>query len=182
MTKLSLVITVFASIIFFSFFFLNTSSLKQEEIPKVDVTIGRMLKRTVCELKKKYKLSIAGVGGSARDGKETTIEVSFGLDQVLTKEKCRELMVDSAEQLLIQINSDAVLKPHLIHFPFTCNDIVVRFFMRRPDRSDIPYPDISTMSLRNGVVYYDVDDPVIRYKYSSIEEPFEEAVRIVHGL
>lgn len=138
-----------------------------------------MLDKTLIELRTKYPLSIIGVGGSQQDKKEETITVSFLLNRSLNKDECRELLVDVVEALLKNINQNEDLQPYLYDVPFTYKNLKIIVFLRHPDRSDINYPDISVFSLRNGKVGYDIDDPKIRYRFSTDKEPYEKAQEIV---
>jgi hypothetical protein len=170
---------MFLCSLFFSFSFYESLGFNLNELPKADIIINTILDKTLMELRTKYPLSIIGVGGSQQDKKETTITVSFLLNQSLSKDECRKLIVDITEVLLKNINQNEDLQPYLYDVPFSYKNIKINVFLRHPDRSDINYPDISVFSLMKGIVGYDIDDPKIRYRYSTEEEPYEKALKIV---
>ena len=120
-----------------------------------------------------------GIGGRQKEGKEVAIHVSLSLPKVLSKDECRELIVECVEQYLKDINADTDLKQYLSQSPFTYNNLRIIIFMTRSNGSDIPYPDICIVSLDKGFVIYDAHDPDDINRYKSTEESYEEALKMV---
>ena len=172
---------MFLCCLLFNFSFYESLGFNLNELPKADTIVNTVLDKTLMELRTKYPLSIIGVGSGQEDKKRIMIGVSFLLNQSLSKDECRELLVDITEVLLKNINQSEDLQPYLYNLPFSYKNMNINVFLRHPDCSDINYPDISVFSLMKGVVGYDIDDPKIRYRYSTEEEPYEKALQIVQA-
>jgi len=179
MTKLILIPFTFACCLFFSFSFYESLGFNLNELPTADVILDKTLGTSLSELRKKYSLSIIGVGGSKKDKKEIMIGVSFLLNRSLSKDECRELLVDITEALLGNINQNEDLQPYLYYIPFPYRNLEVRIFLRNPDCSDISDPDISVISMINGGIEYHIYDRTIRYKFTTEEETYDKALEIV---
>lgn len=181
MNKFIITYIMFACCSFFSFSFYESLGFKLNELPTVDTVLSKVFDETLIELRKKYPLSIIGVGGEQKDKKEIMIGASFMLNRSLSKDECRELLVDVTEELLKNINENQDLQQYLYHVPFPYKNIEIRVFLRNPDRSDIWDPDISIFSLIHGLVEYDIYDRDIPYKFSTEEETYEKALQIVQA-
>lgn len=180
MNKYIIFYMIFACCSFFSFSFHESLGFNLNELPIADIILDKVLEKTIIELRKKYPLSIIGVGGSQKDKKKTEIDVSFMLNRSLSKDECRELLIDIAEELLKQINEDKDLQPHLYYTPFSYKNLEIRVFLRNPDRSSIEYPHIFMFSLI-GTIEYDVRYPNVTYGYTREEETYDKALQIVQA-
>lgn len=181
MNRLIISCVMFLCCLFFSFSFYEYLGFNLNELPKVDTIINTVLDKTLGELRKKYPLSIIGVGGSQQDKKETTITVSFLLNQSLSKNECRELLVDITEVLLKNINQNEDLLPYLYNIPFSYKNVKINVFLRYPDQSSIGNPHIFMFGLSKDNIDYNIKYPNQQYKYSTEEEPYEKALQIVQA-
>ena len=130
-------------------------------------------------LEKKYNIHFMGVrlGGPE---KIDLMGMIFQMKNRLTKEECRELIVNCTEEYLTAINENAEFQKYLFQSPFPIKNIEIDIHIETEDGKDIYYPDISLVGIIRGKVDYLSDDPENPYKYKSKEEePYEEALRIV---
>lgn len=172
---------MFLCCFFLSFSFYESLGFNLNELPKADTIINAVLDKTLMELRSKYPLSIIGVGSGQEDKKRIMIGVSFLLNRSLSKDECRELLVDITEALLKNINQNEDLQPYLYNVPFSYKNIKIDVFLRYPDQSSIGYPHIFMFGLTKDNIDYDVRYPNQQYGYSRQEEPYEEALKIVQA-
>ncbi len=170
---------MFASCSFFGFSFFNFLGFDHNELPSKNVIIDKACGHALKELQKKYSIKMIGSGGSEENKKETMIAASYSLNEVLSKEQCRKLILDCADELLKQINQREDLKVYLCEVPFSYKSIEIRIFLRNPDRSDIQPPNICIVSLIDGVIAYKVEDMNAIGHLRRIEELYEDALKIV---
>ncbi len=175
-----IIVSSIAIVLFFcSFSFYDFLGFNQSELPPVDIAVDRVLDHTLSNLQKNEPIIMIGLGGSKNNLKKETIRISLMLNKVLTKKECRKLIIKCAESYLNDINSDNELKQYLYQYPFAYKNLEISIFLKKPDGSDINYPDIRVISLYNDKISYDIQDPNSKYKYITSQEPYEEALRIV---
>ncbi len=173
---------LFVSLISFSFFsfsFYNLLGFDQEELPTVDIIIDKVISKTLSKLQQKQPLSMIGIGGEQKNGKEKAIDVSLALNKILNKEECRELVVECLELYLKDINDSVELKQYLYETPFTNKNLELRIFLTKPNGGDIVDPDICIISVVNGIISYRVQAANDKYTYTTTKESYEEALKIV---
>lgn len=159
----------------FSFFFGEEDPYKKNE-----AMMNKIVERSIKQLSQRYGLSPVGRGGGIKDEKSKREFVAFRVDQKLTKDEARVLIVEIVELVLENINNTPVISHFLYNNPFTYRNLEFVVFIYDKDGSDIYDPDLGLVSLtREGTVNfvtYGKGRP-IRYA-SDVEEPYEEAYRI----
>jgi hypothetical protein len=132
-------------------------------------------------LEQKYKMHFMGVklGGPE---KIDLMGLIFHIKRRLSKQECRELIVNSIGEYLAAINENAEFQKYLFQSPFPIKNIEIDIHIETEDGKDVYYPDISLVGIIRGKVDYLSDDPENPYKYKSKEEEsYEEALRIVEA-
>jgi hypothetical protein len=131
-------------------------------------------------LKKRHGLKYIGISVSSRNERYKVIGVRFQMLRQLSKEEGRKILVDSAQELLHEINSNLELQPYLDPFPFEIKNVEVVFFVYAENGRDLSHPDITDFDLRRGVIEYTTLSRENRNRaYSTETESYEEALRIV---
>src|SRR5262245_20330405 len=133
MNKYIIFYMLFACCSLFSFSFHESLGFNLNELPIADTILDKVLEKTIIELRKKYPLSMIGVGRGQKDKKKTEIDVSFMLNRFLSKDECRKLLIDITEELLKNINENKDLQPYLYYMPFPYRNLEIRVFLRNPD-------------------------------------------------
>ena len=152
----------------------NTNELKPDEQLAYEINF-----KVSESLEKKYNIHFMGVrlGGPE---KIDLMGMIFQMKNRLTKDECRELIVNCIEEYLASINGNAEFQKYLFKSPFPARNIEISIFIETKDGKDVFYPDISVVGILRGKIYYRSDDPENHYRYKSDEEePYEEALRIV---
>jgi len=151
-------------------FMIETSS-------EADIVLEQVTMKTFEKLKMKYQLSLIGIGGS-RDGNEIIISsISFQLAHTMSQDECRKMILECAQKYLDEINSDKSLPLFLSVKPFGYKNIEVVIFMSHPDRTEPLHPEISVVSMTDGIIKYRTVNPENTYQYKSVMETYEEALR-----
>ena len=118
-------------------------------------------------------------GGGMMDGIEL-VSCYFEGFQKVSIEEGRRLFVNGVESLCAMFNSDLVIRPYLNNYPFVQKNI--RFRLSFIDRNFQPRlsPDVSFIFCEHNTIFYSYYDPEKKRYIDSYEEPYAEAVRIVH--
>src|SRR5205085_1771860 len=79
------------------------------------------------------------------------IGLYFELLRIVNKDEARKIVIDCAEELLKEINSNPQLQPYLQPSPFTVTNIEIFINIRHPDGKIAYYPDLGILSLSGGI-------------------------------
>jgi len=170
---------VFLILIIAGFSWVN---FNMETLPPADIALNTVIKKTAEELKRKYQVSLIGIGGGGSNNEISMSAISFQLAHTMSQEKCRKVILDCAQQFLKEINGDSQLASYLSVRPFGYKNIKVIIFISHPDCSSVLHPEISVVSLANGVVQYATVNPENTYEYKSVvRETYEEALKKVQS-
>lgn len=108
--------------------------------------------------------------------------LGFSSYRVLSKDEGRKMLIDCAETLLKEINSNLNLLPFLKPSPFTINNVEIAIYDYQPDGQLAYYPDILIFAFRDGEITYRTKVPEHQFGYHTEEiETYEEAKRIIQG-
>ncbi|WP_241209014.1 MULTISPECIES: hypothetical protein [Parachlamydia] len=99
-------------------------------IPKEDLIIEDLLSKTEKKIVKKYgnKLKFCGIHVINTGDFIERIGLMFNTRQPLSKEELREILVESAHELLYQVNNCISILPYLKNIPFGIEDIQIVIF------------------------------------------------------
>lgn len=119
-----------------------------------------------------------GSGGSGGVNIHKTFDLLFQTKEKMTIESARRLIVESTHEFLDCINKNKQLRPYLIQFPATIEN--VGLVISTTPKDSVQEPNIvSVMTIWDKIYYYS-NDPDFD-KYIILKEPFEEAEKIVKG-
>lgn len=124
-------------------------------------------------------LTTSGFGGSQKDGKNTLIAVTFRVEEVMSIDSARKLIVKSVSDFLDLINSKPDFQQYLLEYPCTAKCIEIGIIGNNPKSSHESYIK-SVLALRGEIYYYteaDTYSPLITVH----EETFENACAIVNA-
>lgn len=108
--------------------------------------------------------------------------VMFELYQPLKKDEAREIIVDCVIEFLDDINNNLEIRPYLVNYPFTLENIEIAIFPKMSYNVEAYDPYINVVSNIKGKIKYATVSPEDTFKYKMVEyEDFEEALRIVQG-
>lgn len=160
----------------FSFFFGEEDPYKKNE-----TMMNKIVERSIKQLSQRYGLSPVGRGGGIKDEKTKREYVAFRIDQKLTKDEARVLIVEIVELFLHNINNTPAISHFLYDNPFTYKNLEFRVFIYDSDGSDIFDPNLGLVTLsRIGEVKFVTYKPGELCEYASdSREPYEEAYKIV---
>jgi hypothetical protein len=135
-------------------------------------------------LNNRNQLHYIGIVEAADKQHYKKIGLEFELFRVVSKDEARKILIDSAEELLKEINSSPQLQPYLQPSPFTIANIEISIYIRHPDGNLVYHPDLGILSLRRGIIRYSTDTPEMRHKYgfyTEEKESYEDALKIVQS-
>lgn len=167
----------------FLFLCIVISACNQEpSLPESDRLAYKISGRIAEQLNDKYDLRLNGVGlsGSGDEDSLKTIMLSFSLTHLVTKEEGRDLILKCIEDFLREINNFEEIRPYLVQFPFTYENIGLRilFYSDASYRSTLD-PNIGCISLDDGIITYKIASSHNEFINKSVEkESYEEALKI----
>lgn len=128
------------------------------------------------EKMKKRGLKPSGFGGSGDVNMHATIAVMFQTDEKMTIDSARKLILDVTNEFLWSINNDKKLRPYLVKFPATVENVNIVIYSNAEATKEDDYIS-SVMTIRNYLHYdNDLPDPI---KSIVHKETFQEAMQIV---
>jgi hypothetical protein len=170
--------SILAVLIFILVIFYNCSGIDKR--PEKVKNVYKTVYKAADVLKNRYGLRYIGISVSSHKKLYTVIGASFQILRPLSKEEGRKILVDSAQELLHQINSNLELQPYLDPSPFETKNVEVVFFAYAENGRDLSHPDITDFVLREGIIKYTTLSSENRNRaYSTERESYEEALRIV---
>lgn len=126
-------------------------------------------------VKKDKGMSLIGSGGAMMDNVKQ-IYLHYAKVGNVDINEARILLVRSVQNLLLRINTCKAIKPFLICFPFTPNelDFTISFEKHNGTRPDPNY--VSFVSLSNGRIFYSYYDNKQKGYYKDYSETYAEAL------
>lgn len=164
-------------VIFFLFFTLRGCIDNRTEREKI---ADHMMKNVSNVLKKRHQLKKVGWSRGGDKNNYKTMGLYFDHYGVMSKDEGRRMLIDSARELLNDINSDQLLLPFLQPSPFTMSNIVMDIYVSQPDGNSVFYPDIYAFALTKEKITYYTQIPEKIGFYTREGESYEEALKILH--
>lgn len=166
------------SCLFLSLFTLATSCLGSRitGITNCDVVTGRTCSQ-FAKIMAQEGLSVAGFGGSHKNGLNSIIEMNFKTEQFLNQSNARQLILEYSDKFLAYLNNSKDLQPYLIEYPFNFKNIEIAIFGKSEMNQDPSV--INIVSMLKGSIYYFVKDPDSQVLVVKMKETLEEAERIL---
>lgn len=144
--------------------------------------VHKAIYTTAKTLNDRYQLHYMGIVEAGDKEHYKKIGLFFELMRIINKEEGRKIIVNCAQELLKEINSNPNLLPYLLPSPFPVENIELAIYIRHPDGQSVYHPDLAVISLRKGVIRYSTDTPEMRRKlgfYTEEKETYEEALKIL---
>ena len=143
---------------------------------------AQIIKEFEKEACKEFGIEAMGSGGEMPFD-VVSFRVSFWVRKKGTVEEGRELIVKLKEKLRTIINKHEKIRPYLREYPFPIKNTDVSVSFPDQDKNGVLYDKSVTFALvgRDEKIYYCYKDPNCSMLQDLYEEPYEEAVKIVHG-
>jgi hypothetical protein len=143
---------------------------------------AEIIKEFEKEACKEFGIEAMGAGGQMPFD-VVSFDVRFWVRKKGTVEEARELIVKLKEKLRVTINKHEKIRPYLRAYPFPIKNTNVTISFPDQDKNGVLYDKSVTFASvgSNGKIYYRYDDPNLKGFQPLYEEPYEEAVKIVHG-
>ena len=130
------------------------------------------------ECEKKYQLDCIGTGGRFANN-VAKIEICFIAYRKGSIEEARTLEVTMVEKILSEINSNEKIRSFLNDYPFQPKNIDISIAFHKEDNSRYTDKSVSFIFLSRDKLFYSSEDPNTGKLIDILEEPYEEALRIV---
>ena len=148
------------------------------EPSKATLLVNKVVGKTQRILVKKYPFKTIGVGLGMPEGIIEAVDLSFYSTEKLTKEILRMRLIDSAQELLKQINNNEEIQSYLIKSPFTIENVQIIIYNSDIDGMDLYDPEICVAEISYGILTYNTNDPEDEYKYKNeFIETYDDALR-----
>ena len=149
-------------------------------ISKREQVTNGILNQAMVLLKKRYKIDPIATNVAMPGGVIRLLGLDFQIVGPLRQERIREILINSAQELLDLINTNSQIKPYLGQFPFTIKNIDINLFILDSDGREINHPEIGIATISEGQLeYLTLAYAEIPKKISESSEPYEEALKIL---
>lgn len=140
--------------------------------------VNSILGKTAKIIKDKYNLKPCGEGAAMPGGPIQKLALCFDTKYPYTKEKLRELIIKTAQELLNQVNENKEIQEFIKEPPFTINNIQIIIYNHDKNGRSLRDPEISNAQILQGILSYSSIDPQDSFKYKNeYEETYEEALK-----
>ncbi len=137
-----------------------------------------ILGKTAKIIEKKYGLHPSGLGLAMPGGNLKEFIICFNTEKELKKEELRILLFKCASELLDQINANQEIRPAMVVYPFTEENIDVIIYNYGEGRTKVYDPNIAVAELSGNTLIYNTLDETNRYIYkNTYSETYQEALR-----
>lgn len=160
------------------FFLCLSSSIYSDEIPFYERKANVIINKVGNKLAKKYNMEIAGTGGGMIDCVKL-MALSFNINKILNKNESRQLLLDCAAEFLKEINSNQEIRPYLVQFPFSVENIEIKIFIHDHEGRNVYDPNLSVISIVKGELRFRTNDKDNRYRFKSqYFESYDQALKL----
>ena len=132
------------------------------------------------ECEKNYQLECIGTGGRFAYN-VAGINITFVAYRKGTIEESRKLEVSMTEKLLSEINSSEKIRPFLVEYPFKSTNIDISLSFQKADDSNYTDGSVVHAFHAKDKLFYSSEDPKTGKLVRILEEPYEEAKKIVNS-
>lgn len=137
---------------------------------EADLALFEIQKQVQKEVESAYPATVTSAGVMAMHGFRE-IDLGFRIQQKLTVDEARRIMVDCSERLLRAINANTQIRPYLVVYPFTPAEIGLSFSI-----TDGTYEPKRTPGVLMGFYNYQGE---IEYETINEEGPFRSLNQVV---
>ena len=161
----------------FSFLFSSCDLLDPR--PKDTKIAHRILRKTAKEIKEKLDLKSYSITESGPSGKYELLGLGFIKNGKISKSEGRVLMIKCIHIFLKNINTEEKFQEYLSPNPFTEKNINLSILIYDKGDERFYRPDITSLNLINGSIYYRYNIKGEEYKLEHDKETYEEALEII---
>jgi hypothetical protein len=155
--------------------YMSRGKTKDEKI------VNYIIEKTTIELEHNFGLYKVGDGIAGIDIIKE-IYIALSIDSPLNKNQARELMVNSAQIFIKNINNNKQIQPYLITSPFQIKNIEIDICCYYPNRERVYFPLVHNVSLLDGEIIFRTKDQNKEFGYKTEEvETYEEALKLVQN-
>lgn len=171
-------ITVFVlTLLIFAGFIMKDTQMEYH-ISQGELLVNEILAKTAKIIKDKYNLKPCGAGASMPGGPIRELTLCFDTKYPHTKEKLRELLIKTAQELLEQVNESKEIQKFIKDPPFTIKNVQIIIYNHDKNGRSLQDPEISNAQILQGILNYSTIDPEDSFKYKNeYEESYEEALK-----
>lgn len=139
------------------------------------------------EVQKELGIDTCYIGGKSINGIKE-IGAKFVLNQFVTQEEARQLLVEVTEKLLSTINSNEKVRPYLKEYPFPANLLKIHMNIEKKSFDEFPDVRIVSLTLEGNLINYvqeilhpKEEGKLFRYSEKIVlpTESYQEALKIV---
>lgn len=154
----------------------QTSAPKIYQISEHEKIADKITSLVAQKIEAETGMRLMGTGGGMM-GKVRMMSMSFQYFGDVSFEQARELLVYCVNEYLLAINTNEEIKPFLVHYPFTPEDIQIEIYIRKQSGQDPSVGSLSLIGAVYGVLDYNVKrpDPILYEKIQ--KESYEKAVK-----
>lgn len=170
-----------AAILFFLLIFtgfIMSSKQPNYQLSKGEQLVNSVLAKTAKIIKSKFDLKPSGEGAAMPGGPVQELALCFDTKYPHNKEKLRELLIKSANELLNQVNENEEIQKFLKERPFTIKNIQIIIYNHDKEGREVYDPGIATAQISRGILTYRTVDSTDTFKFKQqFEESYEEALK-----
>lgn len=151
---------------------------KEYNLSQGEQLVNSILAKTAKIIKDKYDLKPCGEGAAMPGGPIQELTLCFTTKYPYNKEKLRELIIKTAQELLKQVNENKEIQEFIKEPPFTIKNIQIIIYNHDKNGRNLRDPEISNAQILQGILSYSTIDPEDSFKYKNeYEESYEEALK-----
>lgn len=148
---------------------------------KASQLVNSILSKASKIIHTKYHLRPSGVGVSMPGGPIRELTLCFDTEKQLTKEELRILLINSANELLDEVNKSPEIQQFIKTPPFTIKNIEIIIYNHDKKTYDVFDPGIAVAKISRGILNFKTVDINNTFDFKNrYEETYEEALAILN--
>ena len=169
-------------LIVFLFFFIWNREEKYRP-SKAEQLVNSILGEAGKKIKDKYNLRPCGAGAAMPGGPIQELTLCFQTKWPQTKQQLTKLLIQTAEELLDNVNKNKEIQKFIKNPPFTIKNVQIIIFNNDKSGREVYDPGISTAEISRGVLKYRTFDIIDTFKLKQeLRETYEEGLRALNNV
>lgn len=158
-----------------------SSKQKEYHPSKGEQLVNNILAMTTKVIKEKYDIKPCGMGAAMPGGPIQELTLCFDTKYPYTKEQLREILINSARELLSKIQANNEIQEFLKDHPFTIRNIEIIIYNHDENGGSLCDPEISIARISQAALIYRTIDFQDSFKYKNeFKESYEEAIKSIN--